>query len=363
ANKEPKIGYSVARASYGTVIVGVRAPAMLEARDMTEIAVRNGGRLESLAVRSGDRVVKGQRLARLASDSAQAELVAAQAERAARQADLARAEADAAEARAAAQRARGDARPGAADAAGARLARTLANVDEARALLRAGDASLAEARAAVESLDVRAPVDGVVLKINFEPEGDVRSIARGESLLTLAGDLSQMNLRASFPENALGTLRVGERAEFTAPAFPRRIFAATLTGLDLWPKRNVTDGKTTVTYPATLTATNPGDMLRPGMSADVAIVTAEAKHVLVVPNSALSFTPLPKIESKFPLLKTSPEGPRVGRVWVMRSGDLSPRDVVLGLSDGRVTQIVSGPLREGENVVTSAIITAQGNPT
>ena len=354
----PKVGYSFTKASLGSVVVGVHAPAVVEARDTFAVVATVGGRVESIAVKSGDRVAKGQRLALLVSDSARVELIAAQAELAARQADVARAEADAGEARSAVARARGDAKPGAVDAAEARLARAVANANESRALLRAGEVSLADARATVAALDVRAPFDGFVLKNDLQP--GQRAIARGQPLLTLVGDLTHVNLRANFSENSLGTLHAGQRAEFTTSAFPQKTFAATLAGLDLWPKREIAAGKVIVTYPATLTAANPDGILRPGMSADAAIVTAEAKNVLVVPNTALTFRPSQNIEAEFPPLKASSSGPRMGRVWVLENDSLTPRDVALGLSDGRITQVVSG-LRQGENVVSGAFVSAGSN--
>jgi HlyD family secretion protein len=155
-------------------------------------------------------------------------------------------------------------------------------------------------------------------------------------------------------------LHLGARAEFTVPAFPRRPFAATLTALEIWPKREVRDRTQFVTYGGVLTAPNPGGVLRAGMSANVAVIVAEAKNVLVVPNAALAFVPPPKVEAQFALRKpTAPApGERMGRVWVLQGTSPDPRDVTLGLSDGRVTQITGGALRAGEKIITSALIAA-----
>jgi HlyD family secretion protein len=354
ASSDSKVGYSLAKASYADVVVGVHAPAIIEARGTIDIVAQTGGRIQSIAVKSGDHVSKGQILARLTSESAREELIGAQTELASRRADLARAEADAGEARAAAARLRDAMKPGAFEGAEARMARAAATAEESRALLKSGETNFAEARAAVASLEVRAPFDGLVLKLDLD--AGQRTITRGQPILTMVRDLSQLNLRAAFSENALGMLRTGERAEFTTPAFPRRSFPAMLTALELWPKRQTVENKEVVTYPATLTAVNPGEALRPGMSAEVSIVTAEAKNVLVVPNTALAFTPLPKVESRFPPLRPSRTGPRIGRVWVMQSDVIKPRDVALGLSDGRMTQVVSGPLRAGDIVITGALV-------
>jgi HlyD family secretion protein len=354
------ITYSVAKATHDNVVMTVRATGALEPRGAMDIVAPAGGRVENIAVKSGDRVIRGQTIAILASETARDALQSGQSEFVARQADLARAEADLAEARAAALRARDDKRPGAMDSAQARLARITVNVNEARDLVGAAQSNVASARASLQNLDVRAPIDGIVLKTNLETPGNTRAVLRGQTLLTMVPDVSQLNLKAEFVESSLGALHPGERAEFTSPAFPRRTFAASLSALEVWPRNQVIDGKPAVTYSGTLTAANPDGALRPGMSADIAIVIAEARGVLVGPTAALGFAPPPKIESQFPAAKI-PTGSTHGRIWVLASGKPEPRDVTLGLSDGRITQVTGGALREGENVITGALVTTRGS--
>ncbi|HEY4266378.1 MAG TPA: efflux RND transporter periplasmic adaptor subunit [Micropepsaceae bacterium] len=359
-SSQPTIVYGVAKAARTTVEATVHSTGTLEPRNPVDIVAPASGRLQSLAVKNGDRVSKGQVLARLVSETARADLLSVQAELAARQADLARSQIDIAEARAALMRARNDMRPGTADAAEARLARVSANGDEARKLVQAAQQSVASSRNVLASLDIRAPFDGTVLKIGYDPSSDVRAVSRGQPLLTMVADLSELNVTTAFPENALGALRAGERAGFTVPAYPQRTFSAALTALDLWPERQIRDGRQVVTYRGTLAAANPGDMLRPGMSASIAIIAAESKNVLTVPNGALAFAPPPKIESRFAPMKQPAGAAHFGRVWVLANGKPEPRDIALGLSDGRVTQVVSGSLREGDNIITSAVITKRG---
>jgi HlyD family secretion protein len=360
----PKISYRFTNATIGDVAVRVNSTAVMEPRNAAEVTAQTGGRVGSVLVKSGQRVAKGQTLVHLISESAGDELTSAQAELAARQSDLARSQADLMEARATVARLRSAPKPGvmpgAIDAAEARLARVVANDNQARELLRAGEDGVVAARASLENLDVRAPTDGVVLKTNVTPQGDVRAVTRGQSVVTFAGDMSQLNLRADFPESALGRLHQGARAEFTTPAFAGRTFAATLTALDIWPKRESRDGRQFVTYGAMLTAPNADGALRPGMSANVAVVVAEARNVLLVPNAALAFVPPPKVEAEFGAVKVAsgPPGARHGRVWVLQGTSPEPRDVTLGLGNGRVTQITGGSLRAGEKIITSALIAA-----
>jgi HlyD family secretion protein len=363
---DSKITYEIVPAARGTIIVPARATGTLVPRETADIVAPLAGRVQSVAVEAGERVTKGQVLARVVSDSARDDLLRAQTALVSDQANVARAEADIAEERAALARARNSGTPSAADSAQARLARAIADAEEARAVLRQDQDRLVQARTQIASLDLRAPFDGVVLKSTIQAGQEVRAATREAPLFTIAADLSQLKLQADFPESALGGLHPGDRAEFTTPAYPRRVFPALLTGLDLLPQKETKDGKESTYYRGNLSVANQDGALRPGMDANINVITAEARDVLVVPNAALNFTPPqnPKdAQSANPPLQSSPASQSVRRVWVMADGRLQARDVTLGLSDGRFTQIVAGPLRAGEPVVTGAIVKTSGGRT
>jgi len=346
--------YVFSKASYRTVTVGVSAAGKLAAHDSLDIMAPVGGRVENVLAKSGDKVVKGEVLARLQSDSARDELLLAQTGLATMRARVAEAEADVTEARAAALRAKNDVKPGSYDAAQAAFARAAARMSELQAQLREAAEHATAARAQIDGLTVRAPFDGIVLKSDIEPGQYVSAAAGGRALLTLASGLSQLKLLIDIPESQLGLVHVGEPARFTVAAFPRRDFPAILTTVELWPKKE-TSGKDIISYPATIFADNPDGTLRPGMSANATIIVAEARNALVVPNQALTFSPAPDIESRYPKPKPSSTGARVGRVWVLNGEDPEPRDITLGLTDGRMTQVAAGSLRAGEKVITSAV--------
>jgi HlyD family secretion protein len=362
-SNEPKITYEIAPASRGTIIVPARATGTLAPRETADIVAPRAGRVQSVVVESGERVIKGQLLARVVSDSARDDLLRAQTALVSDQANVMRAEADITEQRAALARARNSSTPGAVETAQARLSRGMADAEEARAVLRQTQERVAQARAQIASLDLRAPFNGVVLKSSIQPGQDVRAATREQPLFTIAADLAQLKLQADFPESALGGLHAGDRAEFTTPAYPRRIFAAVLTGLDLLPKKETKDGKESTYYSGNLSVANQEGALRPGMDANVNVITAEARDVLVVPNAALNFMPPENpqnTQSANPPLQPSPASPRVRRIWVIADGHLQARELTLGLSDGRFTQVVAGPLRPGEHVVTGAIVKTNG---
>jgi HlyD family secretion protein len=350
-----KPAYVYSKASYGMVTLSVSAAGTLAAHDSLDIMAPLGGRVESVLAKSGQRVMKGEVLARLQSDSARDELLLTQTGLATTQARVAQAEADVAEVRAAASRAKNDPKPGAYDGAQAALARAAARMSELQAELREAEAHGTAARAQIDSLNVRAPFDGIVLKSDIQPGQYVSAAAGGRALLTLASGLSQLKLVTDIPESQLGSVHVGEPVRFTVAAFPRRDFPAILTALELWPKKETKDGKDIISYPATISTDNPDGVLRPGMSANATIIIAEARNALVVPNQALIFSPPSDIESKYPKPKPSAAVARIRRVWVLNGEDPEPRDITLGLSDGRITQVAAGSLRAGEKIITSTI--------
>lgn len=393
---EPKVTYTSTKAAVATVAVTAHAQGRLAARNPVDVVAPAGGRLaDATAAKSGDRVSQGQVLARLISESARSDVVDANAEVAAAQSGVTRADADVTEARAALARAKGSNTSGAADTAEARLVRANARATEARASLGAVQARLTAARTKLDGLVVRAPFAGIVLKSSLETPEATRTVARGQTLFTLVRNLSEFELVTDFPENAVGTLRAGQPALFTVSAFPHRMFSARLDAIGTWPKAVHKDGSDVTFYSASLSTASQDEGLRPGMNADVAVVLAQAKNVLTVPNAALMFRPAANIEAKHkppqaaypapvlagtsagsqskaslgPLTSTagswSPvslsSAPRPGRVWVLDGDTIKPQDVMVGLSDGNITQVISGDLRAGDAVVTGAIVQAGGN--
>ena len=393
---EPKTTYTLAKASVANITVTAHARGRFAARNPVDVVAPTGARLESVAVKSGDHVRQGQVLARLDSEAAREATVDENAEIASSQSAVTRTDADVTEARATLMRARNSTTAGEADTAEARLTRAIARANEMRALLAAAQTRLAAARAKLDGLVVRAPFDGIVLKSNLDTAEPVRTVARGQILFTLARDLSTLDVKADFQESAVGSLHAGDRALLAVAAFPQRTFSATLNGISASSNVIHKEGDSDVTvYSGTLSAANSGESLRPGMTAEVSVILAQAKDVLTVPKTALMFRPVANIEAKYPSPKgaqaapppagaAAPAGsapslgppstqagswspvvlssaPRPGRVWVLEGDTLKPRDITVGLSDGQITQVVSGELRAGDTVITSAIVQARGN--
>src|SRR5262249_33718290 len=109
-----------------------------------------------------------------------------------------------------------------------------------------------------------------------------------------------------------------------------------------------------VTYDAVIDVDNSGLELKPGMTANVSVVYYEKAEALRVPNAALRFRPPPKLVGSSGGADENRAGDR-RTVWIARSGRLVPRSVHLIASDGTWTEIQTGDLAEGDEVVTDVL--------
>lgn len=165
----------------------------------------------------------------------------------------------------------------------------VAEVDQA-----ATDAAVAQARAQVgmsrvdlERTTIRTPISGVVLQRAVDVGQTVAASLQAPTLFTIAQDLSHMEVRAAIDEADVGKLKEGLDARFTVDAYPGQEFAATIHQIRSQP--NVSQN--VVTYDAILRVDNPEGRLRPGMTANVRVVTERRDDVLRIPNAALRFKP------------------------------------------------------------------------
>jgi HlyD family secretion protein len=240
-----------------------------------------------------------------------------------------------------------------------------ANVDSARASLATDETNLSKA-------SIRSPTDGVVLTRSVDPGNAVAASLQAVTLFTVAEDLRQMRLQVNVDEADVGRVKVGQPASFTVSAFPSRRFPASITRVAYGS--TITDN--VVTYQTLLDVKNEDLSLRPGMTATSTITAVERKNVLLVPNTALRFTPqttaTPQANGGI-MASVLPRMPRTGarktatggaakQVWVLRDGAPVSVSVTPGISDGRMTEITGGDLLEGMAVITDQRAGAASKP-
>lgn len=363
--------YRTEAVSRGDLTVTVTATGSLQPTNQVDVGSELSGTTAEVLVEENAKVRKGQVLARLDPSKLQDQVLKSRAALASARASVAQAQATVQQARASMARLKqvaelsGGKVPSKAelDTADAELKRALATEEAARAAVAQAEATLRSDETNLTKASIRSPIDGIVLAREIEPGQTVAASLQAPTLFTLAENLAQMELLVNVDEADVGQVRDGMAAEFTVDAHPGRRYPATI--------KRVNFGSTTtenvVTYPAVLAVANDDLSLRPGMTATAEIVVQQRKAVLLVPNAALRFTPATKKSAQpsggllsammprppRPSNARSPEDRRRSskQVWVLEAGEPQAVAVRLGASDGRMTEVLGGELREGMAVI------------
>jgi len=234
----------------------------------------------------------------------------------------------------------------------------VAQVELDRANIQQQQANLGEAQVNLDYTSIISPVDGTVISRNVDVGQTVAASFQTPTLFLIAKDLTQMQVDTNVSESDIGNVRNGQPGDFSVDAFPGRVFEGTVGQVRQAPitVQNV------VTYDVVVTVENPEFLLKPGMTANVTIITARRDNVLRVPAQALRFSPKAKrapandgtapAEQPAQARGKSPQGKRV---WVDKGGVLKPVSIVTGLDDGNNVEVLSGDLKEGDMVVTEQV--------
>lgn len=359
----------------GDITLTVAANGTLQPTRSVNVGSELSGTVKRVLVDVNDRVKAGQVLVELDTAKLQDQVTQARAGLASAQAQLAQTGATVREARATLARFEEVARlSGGKVPSATELDSAKAAVDRAVAAEAAARASVNEARAALSTNEtnlskasIRSPINGVVLSRSVDPGNAVAASLQAVTLFTLAEDLTQLKLDVAVDEADVGNVKVDQKASFTVSAFPARRYPATIQRVAFGSTK--TDN--VVTYTTTLNVDNTDLSLRPGMTAAATIVAREARGVLLVPNTALRFSPASS-NGAAPagggiLSKMMPRPPRTARpktagmdrqgggprqIWVLENGQPVARSVKIGISDGRNTEVSGDGLTEGMAVIT-----------
>ena len=134
----------------------------------------------------------------------------------------------------------------------------------------------------LERTIIRAPVDGTVILRNVDAGQTVAASLQAPVLFTIAQDLRDMQVEAAIDEADVGRLRVGQQANFTVDAFPRRNFAGEIRQI----RKSPVNVQNVISYTVVISAAAPDLSLHPGMTANVRVVVEKRDAVLKVANAA-----------------------------------------------------------------------------
>jgi HlyD family secretion protein len=210
-----------------------------------------------------------------------------------------------------------------------------ARIAQAKATLKQDETNLRYTR-------ILSPVDGIVISRNVNVGQTVAASFQTPTLFTIAEDLTRMQIDSSVDEADIGKVQVGQNVEFTVDAYANITFKGNVSQVRLAP----TTVENVVTYNVVVMVDNTGLKLKPGMTATVSMIISDKKGVLMVPNSALRFT---YSDSGKPDMYDT-QG-----IWTLKNGNPERTDITTGISDGEYTEITSGNIKEGHDVIVESL--------
>jgi HlyD family secretion protein len=225
---------------------------------------------------------------------------------------------------------------------------------------------LQKAQTNLSFASIYSPIDGVILAKSISEGQTVAASLNAPVLFTVAQDLKEMQVEAAVDEADIGNVKIGQRVSFTVDAFLDKEFFGKITQVRLSP----TVTSNVVTYTVVIKAENEELKLMPGLTATITIFTEEVKDVLQIDASVLNFRANRELIKAYNLQENpnlekegkenSKDGERVKKeksensllIFVKKNGQLKPKKIKVGISNGFVVHIIEG-LEEGEEVVTS----------
>lgn len=387
--KPPAPRFETSKVGRGNITARVTATGTLSALVTVQVGSQVSGRIAQINVDFNSPVKKGQVIAKIdpqlfaaAVEQARANYLAAQG-----QAEKARVQAiDADRQFKRSQQLREQKLIAQAD-----LDTAEANLGVAKANAAAMQGSVEQARASMHQAQVNfdyttisSPTDGVVISRTVDVGQTVAASLQAPTLFTIAQDLTKMQVDTSVAEADVGKLRPQMPTIFTVDAYPTERFRGVVRQIRNAPQtvQNV------VTYDAVIDVDNSELKLKPGMTANVTFVYAEKKDVLKIPNAAMRFKPPAEMLQAAPsggaasaarppagaaasgASAAPPTGASAGgapsrrhggggeaatdrrQVWVLRGERPEQVSIRVGVSDGTVSELLEGDVKEGDDVVT-----------
>jgi HlyD family secretion protein len=175
---------------------------------------------------------------------------------------------------------------------------------------------------------ITAPFNGTVTQSNAVP-GAVVS-AGGEAFRV--DDLSNLVIDVQVVEVDINHVQIGQAASVTFDAIPNKTYSGKVLSTDLAG----TSAQSSVNFNVNVQITNADAQVKPGMSANVTIITNKVDNALLVPNTSIF---------------TDTNGGQY--VYLVQNGTTTKAPVTIGAVSDSVTQITSSTLKAGDTIVLS----------
>ena len=357
----------------GTFTTTVEAKGQLKPISASVVSPSVDGTVEQINVQTGQSVNEGDVLMTIKNDELDRNVAEAQRAVAAAQEDLANAQKAAAAAQAAPTTVTDGASAIAAAGAASNASTDTNAVSAAQRSLASAQANLDQANAKAAGRTVTAPSSGSIVELNAKVGATVTGgmimgesdTSGGKQCMQIA-DLSKMKVTVQVGEKDIAKIAVGQSANVTYPAFPDIVSQGTVTAIASVANSDSNYGGGSVTFNVDILIEAPDSRLKPGMTAEVSVVTEQLDDVVMVPTMALMTE---DGENYYVNVATDAEGKKTRRVkvTVVTQND---NEAVVGKTqvkrDDQGNEINAGvpttKLRDGDTLVmdTGAGMTADG---
>ncbi len=208
-----------------------------------------------------------------------------------------------------------------------------------KAQVEQNQAALDSAETELRYTKIISPVDGIVVSKEVEVGQTVAASFQTPTLFNVAEDLTKMQIEASVVEADIAKVHNGQVVEFSVDSFPDEVFIGKVTQV----RNEAINTSNVVTYEVIIEVDNKDLKLKPGMTANVEIITANKKDVFLVPNKALRFY---VTDENGDTKRYKDKG-----IWVLEGN--TPERIVIktGVADDDFTEISADGLTEGMKVI------------
>src|SRR5205085_7026655 len=140
-----------------------------------------------------------------------------------------------------------------------------AQYDGGLAQVQQAVAALSQSQTNLRYTKIISPIDGIVVDRAYDVGQTVAASFQAPTLFQIAQDLTKMQVQADVDQSDIGRVQVGQLARFTVDAYPDEEFRGRISQIRL----NATINQNVVSYPVIIEVPNPGERLRPKMTANV----------------------------------------------------------------------------------------------
>ncbi len=373
--KEPEAAkFRTAAVDKGPITQVILSSGTLQPVTTVNIGTQVSGTVTERLVDFNDRVKKGQILLKLDPALIQARIRQATAQLKAAQASLALASAN---------HERNNRLQSSGFISGAALELTKRELDVANSNVEVAKATLETANTDLNNSIIRSPIDGIVIKRNTDVGQTVAASFQTPDLFQIAQDLKDMVIYSNVSEADVGLIREGQDVKFIVDAYTGREFDGKVKQFRLSP--NSTSG--VVTYNIVISVLNAEELLKPGMTAQTRIVVANKPEVVRIPTAALRFKP--NEDTKAKKAKTNEEktaqattkgdakkvsdgndderntkdGVKLYRVYIVgKDNNPEQKEVTIGISNTKFTEMLTGDLKAGDELITRSLVVNTSGP-